>query len=224
MTATSHTDGEIKVADGRLLPDQFGLLRPSDPSLPIETLRERFKEDNYLFLKGLLPREHALKAREAYFRFLSPADVLKPGTSPVEGIFNPDNNLSNFAGLSSREADMNKAKGEQAAIFTDLTVKAHTEKFYTDDFCQHPNLIEFVAKLTEWKDVRQFKRSLFRCNIPGSAPIGVHYDQIFLRQGDVTNITAWCVMGDIKIQGGGLMYLEKSECQAYERHREFYTN
>ena len=74
-----------------------------------------------------------------------------------------------------------------------------------------PESIDFVAKLTEWNDVRQFKRSLLRCNIPNSEPIGVHYDQIFLRQGDTTNITASCVMGDIKIDGGGLMYLEKSE-------------
>lgn len=106
---------------------------------------------------------------------------------------------------------MHKPKGEQAALFSDLTVRAHMEKWYTDDFCQHPNLIDFVAKLTEWNDVRQFKRSLLRCNIPNSEPIGVHYDHIFLRQEDTTNITAWCVMGDIKIDGGGLMYLEKSE-------------
>jgi phytanoyl-CoA hydroxylase len=210
---TSIINGAIHVADGRLLPHQVGLLRPSDPGLPIETLRERFKEDNYLFLKGLLPREHALKAREAYFRFLSPSNLSKPGTPPVGGIFNPDNDLSNFGGLSSRQEDLHKPKSEQAVIFSDLTARAHTEKWYTEDFCQHPNLIEFVTKLTNWNDVRQFKRSLFRCNIPNSKPIGVHYDQIFLRQGDVTNITAWCVMGDIKINGGGLMYLEKSECQ-----------
>lgn len=96
-------------------------------------------------------------------------------------------------------------------LFTELTARAHTEKWYTDDFCQHPNLIVFVTKLTQWNEVRQFERSLFRCNIPGSEPVGVHYDQIFLRQGDVTNITAWCVMGDIKVNGGGLMYLKKSE-------------
>ncbi|KAI5458761.1 hypothetical protein BGZ63DRAFT_492537 [Mariannaea sp. PMI_226] len=218
MTATkvanSRIGGGIKVADGQLLPHQIGFLRQSDPSLPIETLRERYKEDNYLYLKGLLPREHALKARDAYFRFLSPSDALKPETSPVDGIFNPDNQLSDFGGLSSRQADLHKPKSERAAVFADLTAKAHTEKFYTEDFCQHPNLEEFVAKLTEWKDVQQFKRSLLRCNIPGTNPVGVHYDQIFLRQGEASNITAWCVMGDIKIQGGGLMYLEKSECPA----------
>lgn len=211
-TATTNISGGIKVADGDLLPGQFGFLRPSDPSLPIETLQERFKEDNYLFLKGLLPRSHALKAREAYFHFLSPSNILRPETSAVDGIFDLGNDLSNFGGLSSRQADMHKHRGEQAAAFTDLTARAHTEKWYTSDFCEHPDLISFIARLTQWKDVRQFDRSLLRCNIPNSSPIGVHYDQIFLRKGDITNITAWCVMGDIKINGGGLMYLEKSEC------------
>lgn len=204
-------DARITVADGQLQSGQYALLRPSDPSMPIEILRERFKQDNYLFLKGLLPREHALKAREAYFSYLSPADVCKPGSSPVEGIFNPENEMSNFEGLSSRALDPENTPSDQAARFTELTTKVHTEKWYTDDFCRHPNLIEFIEKLTQWKDVRQFKRSLFRCNLPDSTPIGVHYDQIFLRKGDITNITAWCAMGDIKINGGGLMYLEKSK-------------
>lgn len=36
----------------------------------------------------------------------------------------------------------------------------------------------------------------------------VHYDQIFLRYGDPTSVTAWVPMGDIKLNGGGLIYLE----------------
>ncbi|KIW45744.1 uncharacterized protein PV06_04105 [Exophiala oligosperma] len=201
---------DIQLSDGPLLPDQLGWLRPSDPNTPIELLRERFKEDHYLFLKGLLPREHVLKARESYFRLLSASGVLKPGTAPIEGIFDQTNDLSNFAGLSSRVADLRKPKSERAATFADLTARAHTEKWYTEQFCKHPNLIDFVGKLTEWKDVRLFERSLFRCNLPNTSPVGVHYDQIFLRQGDVTNITAWCAIGDVKLNGGGLMYLEKS--------------
>ncbi|KAK6371392.1 hypothetical protein LTS17_009123 [Exophiala oligosperma] len=201
---------DIQLSDGPLLPDQLGWLRPSDPNTPIELLRERFKEDHYLFLKGLLPRAHVLKARESYFRLLSASGVLKPGTAPIEGIFDQTNDLSNFAGLSSRVADLRKPKSERAATFADLTARAHTEKWYTEQFCKHPNLIDFVGKLTEWKDVRLFERSLFRCNLPNTSPVGVHYDQIFLRQGDVTNITAWCAIGDVKLNGGGLMYLEKS--------------
>ncbi len=56
----------------------------------------------------------------------------------------------------------------------------------------------------------QLRRSLLRNNIPGSKAIGPHYDQIFLRHGDTANLTAWVPMGDISIQGGGLIYLEGS--------------
>jgi phytanoyl-CoA hydroxylase len=203
--------GEIQVADGKLSPHEFGILRKSDLSLPIETLRERFWKDGYLFLKGLLPPEHALKAREAYFRFLSPSGILKPETSPADGIWNSENDLSNFEGLSSRKADLEKPRGKQATTFSDLIAKAHTEEWYTEEFCKHPSLPAFIARLTEWNDVQLFQRSLLRCNIPFTSPIGVHYDQIFLRQGDVTNITAWCAMGDIKVNGGGLMYLDNSK-------------
>jgi len=189
---------KLFVTDGQLQPSEIGRLRPSDPTLPIEELRARLKEDNYLFLKGLLPREHALKAREAYFSFLSPSGVLAPGTSPVEGIFDRSKN--------------GKPGGDQAALFVDLALKAHTEDWYAEDFSKHPALIGFIAKLMEWGDnTLQYRRSLLRNNIPGTKAIGVHYDQIFLRYGEDSNLTAWCPMGDIKVEGGGLIYLEKSE-------------
>jgi hypothetical protein len=47
-----------------------------------------------------------------------------------------------------------------------------------------------------------------RNNIPGTKPIGVHYDQIFLRYGEPTSVTAWVPIGDVKVNGGGLIYLE----------------
>ncbi|KAJ5121741.1 hypothetical protein N7526_008678 [Penicillium atrosanguineum] len=42
----------------------------------------------------------------------------------------------------------------------------------------------------------------------GAGGAGVHYDQIFLRHGEPTSITAWVPIGDIKVTGGGLIYLE----------------
>jgi hypothetical protein len=202
------------VADGILPPEQVGQLRPSDPNLPIEELRERLEKDNYLFLKGLLPREDVLKAREGYFKFLSPSGVLKPGTEPVEGIFDLNKDIAGFPGIGAGESAGNgKPGGDQAAVFVDLALQAHMEDFYAEDFCKHPALISFIAKLTGWgENTLMFRRSLLRNNIPGAHAIGVHYDQIFLRHGDsVSNITAWCPMGDIKVTGGGLIYLENSE-------------
>jgi phytanoyl-CoA hydroxylase len=211
--STNSITQQLFVNDGPLQPDQIALLRPSDPNLPIEELRARLAEDNYLFLKGLLPRADVLKAREAYFSFLSPSHVLKPGTKPVEGIFDSAQPTSAFPGIGSGETGgNNRPGGDQAQVFVDLALKAHTEDWYAKDFCEHPALMEFVARFSGWgDDTLLFKRSLLRNSIPGTHATGVHYDQIFLRYGDVTNLTAWCPMGDIKINGGGLMYLEKSE-------------
>jgi len=201
------------VTDGLLPPEQVGRLRASYPRLPIEELRERLEKDNYLFLKGLLPREDVLKAREEYFKFLSPSGILKPGTKPVEGIFDLSKDIAGFPGIGAGETGGNgKPGGDKAAVFVDLALQAHMEDFYADDFCKHPALSSFIAKLMGWGDnTLMFRRSLLRNNIPGAHAIGVHYDQIFLRHGDVSNITAWCPMGDIKLTGGGLIYLENSK-------------
>jgi phytanoyl-CoA hydroxylase len=201
------------VTDGLLPQEQVGRLRPSDPNLPIEELRERLEKDNYLFLKGLLPQQDVLKAREEYFKFLSPSGVLKPGTEPVEGIFDLGKDIAGFPGIGAGETGGNgRPGGDQAAVFVDLALQAHTEDWYAEDFCKHPALSSFIAKLTGWGDnTMMFRRSLLRNNIPGAHAIGVHYDQIFLRHGDISNITAWCPMGDIKLTGGGLIYLEDSE-------------
>ncbi|PMD64984.1 uncharacterized protein K444DRAFT_650580 [Hyaloscypha bicolor E] len=212
------------VTDGLLPQEQVGRLRPSDPNLPIEELRERLEKDNYLFLKGLLPQQDVLKAREEYFKFLSPSGVLKPGTEPVEGIFDLGKDIAGFPGIGAGETGENgRPGGNQAAVFVDLALQAHTEDWYAEDFCKHPALSSFIAKLTGWGDnTMMFRRSLLRNNIPGAHAIGVHYDQIFLRHGDISNITAWCPMGDIKLTGGGLIYLEDSKLIGQEIEAEFF--
>ncbi|KAF8860332.1 hypothetical protein BDZ45DRAFT_800910 [Acephala macrosclerotiorum] len=197
---------KLFVNDGPL--QNPGRLRPSDPSLPLEELRARYNEDGYLFLKGLLPRADVLKAREAYFEYLSPTGVLKPGTKPVEGIFDSSKDIAQFPGIGAGAVGGNGHPGEQAAAFVDLALEAHAEPWYTN-FCQHPDLHSFISKFTSWgTNTLGFRRTLLRNNVPGTKAIGVHYDQIFLRYGEDTSVTAWVPMGDVSITGGGLIYLE----------------
>lgn len=206
----------LAVADAPLQPEDIALLRPSDPTLPLEELRKRYDEDGYLFLKHLLPREDVLKAREQYFNFLSPTGILKEDTNAVEGIFNPNNMADDFPGIGAGAAGMNgRPGGESAAQFVDLALEAHYKDWYAEDFCKHPVLLDFVAKFTGWEDnTMALRRTLLRNNIPGTKPIGVHYDQIFLRHGDPTSVTAWVPIGDIKLNGGGLIYLENGSYSA----------
>jgi phytanoyl-CoA hydroxylase len=197
------------VNDGLLEPSEISSLRCSDPTLSLDELRRRYRDDGYLFLKGLLPRPDVLEAREAYFKLLSSTGVLQPGTSPIEGVYDSAKDVALFPGIGSGAAGMNGHPGEVAAEFVDLALRAHGEKWYAEDFCKHPHLLEFVARFTGWEEhTIAFRRTLLRNNIPGTKAIGVHYDQIFLRYGEPTSVTAWVPMGDISLTGGGLIYLE----------------
>lgn len=208
---TPSSSTTLYVNDGPLKSENIAYLKPSQPEEALDDLRKRFQDDGYLFLKGLLPRAVVLRARERYFQHVGePTGLLKPGTQTVEGIFDPAQDKSLFPGIGAGAVAMNgRPGGDKATQFVDLAVQAHKESWYMDDFCKHPVLRDFVAKFTGWEEnTHAFERTLLRNNVPGNKAIGVHYDQIFLRHGEDTSITAWVPMGDIAVNGGGLIYLE----------------
>lgn len=222
----AYNGPQLFVNDGPLDQSQIGYLKPTTLDTPLEEIRRRYEEDGYVFLKGLIPRADVLKAREEYFDLLSPSGVLKPGTSAVEGIFNPDNDKLDYPGIGAGQSDANgKPCGphpEIAEKFVDLALQAHSEDWYKETFCKHPDLLNFVKDFTGWKDdTMAIKRTLLRNNTPGNRAIGVHYDQIFLRYGKDTALTAWVPMGDVKVTGGGLIYLEKGHTLGSEMEQDF---
>lgn len=214
---------ELAVNDGPLTADDIGQLTASTTDLPISELRHRYRRDGYLLVKQLLPREDVLKARAAYFQMMVPTGVLEGGTAVVEGRFNrSERTPDEFPGIGAGSSGMNGRPGDErsAALFVDLALQAHSEPWYADVFCKHPALLNFVAELTGWGDATlPLKRSLLRNNVPGTKPIGVHYDQIFLRYGDESNITAWVPIGDVALDGGGLIYLQDSKLGTNSLHR-----
>lgn len=203
---------QLYVNDGPLDPAGIARLQPSDPTLPLEELRKRFNENGYLYLKGILPRTDVLKAREAYFKFLAPSGVLKDGTEPVAGIFDSAKDISRFPGIGVGRVDGDADPEKESRDFVSLALDAHGQPWYAEALCKHPVLLDFASRFTGWgPSTRLLERTLLRNNIPGAQAIGVHYDQIFLRYGEPTSITAWVPMGDIGIDGGGLIYLENGE-------------
>lgn len=67
---------KLFVNEKLLRPNQVAQPKESSPDMLLEELWRRSNEDGYVFLKGLLPKEDVLKAREAYFEMLSPSGVL----------------------------------------------------------------------------------------------------------------------------------------------------
>lgn len=222
-TETAAVDGlqgeRFFVNDGLLEPELISTIRPTTLDTPMDEIRRRYREDGHVFIKGLIPRADVLKAREEYFKLLAPTGVLKPGTEPVDGIFDVNQNRLNFPGIGAGTANSTDENGhvkgpnpEVARLFGDLALKAHSLPWYEEDLCKHPAIRDFVAEMTGWGDnTLNIRRTLLRNNTPGNKAIGVHYDQIFLRHGEDTFVTAWVPIGDIEIDGGGLVYLEKGE-------------
>ncbi|KAI0003978.1 hypothetical protein F4779DRAFT_600679 [Xylariaceae sp. FL0662B] len=212
---------DLYVNDGLLGPEQIGYLKPSFPDEPLEELRQRYENDGYLYLKGLLPREDVLKARDAYFTLMAPSGVLAPNTLPVEGVFDDKKDKLDYPGIGAGFADANGRP--RGGFFVDLALQAHSEPWYKDEFCKHEALHSFISKLKGWGDsTLGLTRSLLRNNTPHNKAIGVHYDQIFLRHGEDTSITAWVPMGDVALDGGGLIYLEKGHTLGQEIEKNFY--
>lgn len=201
---------QIAVSDGPLLPGDISLLTPSHPDEPLDVLRARYDRDGMLLLKGLLPREDILRTRCKYFELVGPTGLLKENTAPVQGIFNPNQSPDDFPGIGAGAVAKNGRPGsESAAAFVDLALEAHYKDWYAEDLCRHPVLRDFVAKFTGWNEhTLGLRRTLLRNNVPRTKPIGVHYDQIFLRYGEPTSVTAWVPIGDVGVTGGGLIYLE----------------
>lgn len=210
---------QLYVNDGPLKTEEISRLTPSDPNLPLEELRRRFSDNGYLYLKGLLPREDVLKAREQYFTFLAPSGVLEEGTAPVLGVFNSTKDVEQFPGIGVGRVDAKVGPGQESTDFVSLALDAHGQKWYSEDFCKHPVLLEFMARFTDWcSNTHPLERTLLRNNIPNTKAIGVHYDQIFLRYGEPTSITVWVPIGDIALNGGGLIYLENGTDQYSSCH------
>lgn len=88
-------------------------------------------------------------------------------------------------------------------------IDAHSAPWYVS-FTEHPILKSFIQTFAGWADTTLLRRSLFRPNVPGGETTQVHYDQIFLRGGPPTALTAWVPLGDCPVNGGGLLYLENS--------------
>ncbi|KAI5924117.1 hypothetical protein F4810DRAFT_719378 [Camillea tinctor] len=222
----------LHVNDGLLAPEEVALLRVSYPSEPLDVLRQRYETEGYVFLKGLIPRSEVLSARESYFQSMAPTGVLAPGSAPVEGLFDPAADPANYpgigAGADNGGGNGRPGSGSAAAAFVDAALKAHTEPWYsgggaTRGFCNVPELRGFVARFTGWGDADTLpvRRTLLRNNTPGNKAIGVHYDQTFMRYGEPTAVTAWVPMGDVSLQGGGLIYLQDGEPLGAEIEAEF---
>jgi len=123
---------------------------------------------------------------------------LKPGTEPVDGIYNDAEDVALHNGIGG---------GEPVGDELESLVAAHVQQPYLD-FVAHPQLRGMVRDMMGWDEEIMLTRTMFRHNIPGGRSTGLHYDKLFLRAGEAFFLTAWVPIGDVTSTGGGLYYLE----------------
>lgn len=56
-----------------------------------------------------------------------------------------------------------------------------------------------VRDIMDWKKELLLRRTMLRHNPPGGVSTGIHYDKLFMRDGDAFFLTAWVPLGDSSI-------------------------
>lgn len=177
------------------VPERLGRLEPTVPTRPIAALREQYAAQGYLWLRGILPRKEVLEFRARFFSAFRQANLIAPGSDPVEGIYSGGPVNEDWA----RKTLMEVVRwAEYEAFCLALPIRRFYEAFFEGAPYLH-------------------KRKLIRYSIPGDPrATGAHYDLVYLRGGTDNLCTSWIPIGDIPAEQGGLIYLEGSDRWARE--------
>ncbi len=168
-------------------PQSFGALQSSaDVINDAEQLRARFRDDGYLYVPGFFERSIIARVRSGFLHSLQDEKLLRLD-SPMEGALHSGKTGS----LSRKAIQENSALGE-------VVFSSRLTDFYTRLF---------------GGEVRHYDHIWTRVIPPGrgTAP---HCDLVYMGRGTHDVMTAWIPYGDVSLELGGLMLLEKSHTQA----------
>ncbi|MFP6764811.1 MAG: phytanoyl-CoA dioxygenase family protein, partial [Planctomycetaceae bacterium] len=151
-------------------------------------LRSRFKQDGYIFVRGVVPEQHIQSAREEVFGRL--AEVGEIEEPPAEGI---------FTGRSHRE-ELHPDPGEfwrsvsEGRFIRRVTHASETETLLSclhgEPACGH----DFI---------------FLRPGVPGRFTC-LHFDYPFFSRGSQRVVTVWTAVGPVPPIEGALFVLENS--------------
>jgi ectoine hydroxylase-related dioxygenase (phytanoyl-CoA dioxygenase family) len=171
-------------------PERLGHLTPTPADTPINAIREQFRAQGYVWLRGFFDCDEVLAVRERFYSTQALAGMTDPTHSFREAIF-------------SGHVDQT---GQATRLMLEFVRLAAYESF-----CFHPKLWQFYEALLNGA-VYLHKRKIVRSSYPDeAATTGAHYDLTYLRGGTDSVCTSWIPLGDCPLEMGGLMYLEGSD-------------
>ena len=180
------------IANGKTLstaPNRLARLSPTQPSIDIESLRQLYASQGYVWLKGLLPRRDVLEFRGWALSHLAESGLLKPGTDAALGI-------ASDSGFDRQLADRRLMSLVRSTAY--------------EGFCAQPRMSRLMDAFVGGLSYLH-KRKMMRFTLPGTVTATpAHYDLVYLRGGTSRVVTAWIPLGDTPVDMGGLIYLEGS--------------
>lgn len=201
--ATTTEPGPLRSCHRELdtSPEAFGTLRSSaDAANDAAVLRERMREDGYLFIPGYLDREEVLEARRSVTARLAAEGLLDPIYPPEEAVAAPGLRLQFKPDLAHENPALHR-----------LLYSGRTIHFF-EGLLGGP--------------VRHYDFTWMRAIAPGPGT-HPHGDIVFMGRGTHDLYTAWAPLGDVDLVMGGLMVLEGSHRlpavrDEYARHVDAY--
>lgn len=179
--------------------DELGEMRDSSPLLgDPEALRERMREDGYLFLRGLIDRDKVLAARTEILRYMAEREGLEPGSRPLDGVMGEYGKGVPMMGrkaITHTDSVRNVLEGEELFGFFEGYLESRPRTF-------------------DYKWLRAVGNERFT---------GCHYDVVYMGRGSERVHTAWIPIGDIPVEQGTLAVCAGSHGDpGFERLRETY--
>lgn len=176
-------------------PETFGALESSAHLVDdADALRAKMQAEGYLFLPGYLNRADVLQARAEIAACLEREGVLDPNFPREQLVARSD-------ATSTMRPDLVKANVPLLKVLYDGPMIAFYEKFFGEE-------------------IRHFDYTWFRAVLPGKGT-PPHMDIVYMGRGTHELLTAWTPLGDVSLQLGGLMILEKSHL--HERLNQNYA-
>ena len=170
--------------DVDLADDKFGFLDSSTHLLnQSSSLQERMAAEGYLFMPGLLDRDEVLAARRECAMRLAEKGLLDARHDIMDCVAAPDANVAFMPELT---------KGNEALM-----------RVLYDGA-----MMRFFEALVGGQALH-FDFTWFRAVSPGKGT-PPHMDVVYMGRGTKRLFTAWTPIGDIPLEQGGLMILERS--------------
>jgi hypothetical protein len=143
-------------------PDRLGELAPSDPHAPIDSLREQYRSQGYLWLRGILDRDAVLAFRRRYFAAFQHTGLIADRSDLEDGIYG--------GGPVNRD-------GVHKVLMEVVRWAAY------ESFCLAEPIWQFYDAFFEGPPYLH-KRKLVRHTLPNDPSCtGAHYDLVYLRGG-----------------------------------------